>query len=108
MAARDEGNEVVSFASAQFTVCSLEQRVHNLAGSIDLAFRAWIGKALVVFSPMLPQGAIIGGSTMALRYGHSITRFLQYVDTPRLRSLERFKASSRSPWRLPGPGLRAG
>lgn len=81
----------MSYAGAPTTVRSLEQRIRNLAGSEDLALRRRISMALVVVSQMLPEGAIKGGSAMALRYGRN-TRFTQDVDAARVQSLERFRS----------------
>jgi hypothetical protein len=47
--------------------------------------------ALVVVGQMLPQGAIKGGSAMALRYGRE-TRFTQDLDAARAQSLARFRS----------------
>src|SRR5690554_4969705 len=47
--------------------------------------------ALVVVSQMLPEGAIKGGSAMALRYGRN-TRFTQDVDATRVQPLEQFQS----------------
>ena len=46
--------------------------------------------ALVVVGQMLPEGAIKGGSAMALRYGRN-TRFTQDLDAARVQSLARFR-----------------
>lgn len=81
----------MSYADAPNTVRSLEQRIRNLAGDDDLALRRRISMALVVVSQMLPEGAIKGGSAMALRYGRN-TRFTQDVDAARVQSLERFRS----------------
>jgi len=80
----------VSYVGAPKTVRSLEQRIRNLAGRDDLALRRRISMALVVVSQMLPEGAIKGGSAMALRYGRN-TRFTQDVDAARLQSLDAFQ-----------------
>lgn len=79
------------YDGAPKSVRSLEQRIRNLAGSDDLALRRRLGMALVVVSQMLPEGAIKGGSAMALRYGRN-TRFTQDVDAARVQSLERFQS----------------
>ena len=47
--------------------------------------------ALVVVGQMLPEGAIKGGSAMALRYGRG-TRFTQDLDAARVQSLDRFRS----------------
>ena len=47
--------------------------------------------ALVVVGQMLPEGAIKGGSAMALRYGRG-TRFTQDLDAARVQPLDRFRS----------------
>lgn len=46
--------------------------------------------ALVVVSQMLPEGAVKGGSAMALRYGLG-TRFTKDLDAARIQSLQGFR-----------------
>lgn len=70
---------------------SLEQRIRNLEGGDGLALRRRVGMALVVVGQMLPEGAIKGGSAMALRYGRG-TRFTQDLDAARVQSLDRFRS----------------
>lgn len=70
---------------------SLEQRIRNLEGDDGLALRRRVGMALVVVGQMLPEGAIKGGSAMALRYGRG-TRFTQDLDAARVQSLDRFRS----------------
>lgn len=81
----------MSYVGAPKTVRSLEQRIRNLAGGEDLALRRRISMALVVVSQMLPEGAIKGGSAMALRYGRR-TRFTHDVDAALVKSLARFQS----------------
>jgi len=81
----------VSYVGAPKTVRSLDQRIRNLAGDAGLALRRRTSMALVVVSQMLPEGAIKGGSAMALRYGRN-TRFTQDVDAARVRSLDLFQS----------------
>jgi len=81
----------MSYAGAPRTVRSLEQRIRNLAGGDDLALRRRISMALVAVSQMLPEGAVKGGSALALRYGRQ-TRFTQDVDAARVQSLEQFQS----------------
>lgn len=69
---------------------SLEQRIRNLEGSDGLVLRRRIGMALVVVGQMLPEGAIKGGSAMALRYGRR-TRFTQDLDAAHVQPLARFR-----------------
>lgn len=80
----------MSYAGAPPNVRSLEQRIRNLEGSDSLALRRRIGMALVVVGQMLPEGAIKGGSAMALRYGRG-TRFTQDLDAARVRPLAAFR-----------------
>ena len=47
--------------------------------------------SLVVVGQMLPEGAIKGGSAMALRFGRG-SRFTRDVDAARVQSLEQFRA----------------
>lgn len=70
---------------------SLEQRIRNLEGSDGLVLRRRVGMALVVVAQMLPEGAIKGGSAMALRYGRG-TRFTQDLDAARVQPLARFRS----------------
>lgn len=79
------------YASAPTSVRSLEQRIRNLEGSEGLALRRRIGMALVVVGQMLPEGAIKGGSAMALRYGRG-TRFTQDLDAARVQPLAQFRS----------------
>ncbi len=81
----------MSYADAPTSVRSLEQRIRNLEGDHDLALRRRVGMALVVVGQMLPEGAIKGGSAMALRYGRG-TRFTQDLDAARVQSLARFRS----------------
>lgn len=91
MAAGQEGTAVVTYDSAPTSVRSLEQRIRNLEGSEQLALRRRVGMALVVVGQMLPEGAIKGGSAMALRYGRG-TRFTQDLDAARVQPLAAFRS----------------
>lgn len=81
----------MSYAGAPTNVRSLGQRIRNLEGSDGLALRRRIGMALVVVGQMLPEGAIKGGSAMALRYGRG-TRFTQDLDAARVQPLAAFRS----------------
>jgi ribosomal protein S18 acetylase RimI-like enzyme len=81
----------VSYADTPTSVRSLEQRIRNLEGDDGLALRRRVGMALVVVGQMLPEGAIKGGSAMALRYGRG-TRFTQDLDAARVQPLARFRS----------------
>lgn len=78
------------YAEAPTSVRSLEQRIRNLEGDEQLMLRRRIGMALVVVGQLLPEGAIKGGSAMALRYGRG-TRFTQDLDAARSQPLGRFR-----------------
>lgn len=81
----------MSYTVVPPNVRSLEQRIRNLEGSDGLALRRRVGMALVVVGQMLPEGAIKGGSAMALRYGRG-TRFTQDLDAARVQPLARFRS----------------
>lgn len=70
---------------------ALNQRMKNLEGDETLAFRRRTTMALVVVGQMLPEGAVKGGSAMALRYGSS-TRFTRDLDAARTGQLAAFRA----------------
>ncbi len=81
----------MSYSGVPTSVRSLEQRIRNLEGSDGLALRRRIGMALVIVGQMLPEGAIKGGSAMALRYGRG-TRFTQDLDAARVQPLAKFRS----------------
>jgi Nucleotidyl transferase AbiEii toxin, Type IV TA system len=81
----------VSYDDVPTSVRSLEQRIRHLEGNEQLALRRRVGMALVVVGQMLPEGAIKGGSAMALRYGRG-TRFTQDLDAARVQPLARFRS----------------
>ncbi len=81
----------MSYSDVPTSVRSLEQRIRNLEGSEELAIRRRVGMSLVVVGQMLPEGAIKGGSAMALRYGRG-TRFTQDLDAARVQPLARFRS----------------
>ncbi len=81
----------MSYIDAPTNVRSLEQRIRNLAGSDGVALRRRVGMALVVVSQMVPEGAIKGGSAMALRYGRE-TRFTRDLDAARVQPLARYRS----------------
>lgn len=82
----------MTYLDAPPNLRALEQRIRNLEGSDGLVLRRRIGMALVVVGQMLPEGAIKGGSAMALRYGRE-TRFTQDLDAARVQPLARFRSS---------------
>lgn len=81
----------MSYTNAPTSVRSPEQRIRNLEGDDNLALRRRVGMALVVVGRMLPEGAIKGGSAMALRYGRG-TRFTQDLDAARVQPLAQFRS----------------
>lgn len=81
----------MSYDSAPVSVRSLEQRIRNLEGSDGLVLRRRVSMALVVVGQMLPEGAVKGGSAMALRYGRG-ARFTQDLDAARVQSLAGFRS----------------
>lgn len=81
----------MSYTGTPTSVRSLEQRIRNLEGAEELAFRRRVGMALVVVGQMLPEGAVKGGSAMALRFGRG-TRFTQDFDAARVQPLARFRS----------------
>lgn len=46
--------------------------------------------AMVVVGQMLPEGAVKGGTAMALRYGRADARFTQDLDAARIHPLTHF------------------
>lgn len=81
----------MSYSDPPASVRSLEQRIRNLEGDDGLALRRRVGMALVVVGQLLPEGAVKGGSAMALRYGRG-TRFTRDLDAARVQSLARFRS----------------
>ncbi|WP_222121415.1 nucleotidyl transferase AbiEii/AbiGii toxin family protein [Corynebacterium glyciniphilum] len=81
----------MNYTAMPTSVRSLEQRIRNVEGSDGLALRRRVGMALVVVGQMLPDGAIKGGSAMALRYGRG-TRFTQDLDAARVQPIARFRS----------------
>ncbi len=81
----------MSYSGVPTSVRSLDQRIRNLEGDAGLALRRRVGMALVVVGQMLPEGAIKGGSAMALRYGRG-ARFTQDLDAARAQPLARFRS----------------
>ena len=70
---------------------SLETRLRNLEGADAAVQRRRTTMSLVVVGQMLPEGAIKGGSAMALRFGRG-SRFTRDVDASRIQSLAQFRA----------------
>ena len=91
ISASQERSYAISYDSAPVSVRSLEQRIRNLEGSEGLALRRRVSMALVVVGQMLPEGAVKGGSAMALRYGRG-TRFTRDLDAARIQPLVEFRS----------------
>lgn len=81
----------MSYDTLPRNVTALNQRVRNLEGDENLTFRRRTAMALVVVGQLLPEGAVKGGSAMALRYG-SQTRFTRDLDAARVGDLATFRA----------------
>ncbi|MDN5557999.1 MAG: nucleotidyl transferase AbiEii/AbiGii toxin family protein [Ruaniaceae bacterium] len=81
----------MNYGNVPKNVRSLEQRIRNLEGNDGLALRRRVAMALVVVGQMLPEGAIKGGSAMALRYGRE-SRFTQDLDVARVQPLAQFRS----------------
>lgn len=82
---------------------SLEQRIRNLEPDETGSLRRRVTMAMVVVGQMLPEGAVKGGTAMALRYGRAESRFTQDLDAARVHPLadflDAFEASlSRGCW----------
>lgn len=70
----------MAYQTAPPNLRSLEQRVRNLEADDGLALRRQVTMAMVIVGQMLPEGAVKGGTAMALRYGRSESRFTQDLD----------------------------
>lgn len=81
---------------------SLEQRIRNLELDDGLALQRQTTMAMVVVSQMLPEGAIKGGTAMALRYGRAESRFTRDLDAARIKPIDEFRddfeAALRAGW----------
>lgn len=69
---------------------SLEQRIRNLETDDTGSLRRQVTMAMVVVGQMLPEGAVKGGTAMALRYGRAESRFTQDLDAARVHPLTDF------------------
>jgi len=69
---------------------SLEQRIRNLEDDDTNSLRRQVTMAMVVVGQMLPEGAVKGGTAMALRYGRAESRFTQDLDAARVHPLTDF------------------
>lgn len=69
---------------------SLEQRIRNLETDDTSTLRRQATMAMVVVGQLLPEGAVKGGTAMALRYGRAESRFTQDLDAARVHPLSEF------------------
>ncbi|MEV5000102.1 nucleotidyl transferase AbiEii/AbiGii toxin family protein [Nocardioides sp. LML1-1-1.1] len=69
---------------------SLEQRIRNLETDDTSTVRRQVTMAMVVVGQLLPEGAVKGGTAMALRYGRAESRFTQDLDAARVHPLSEF------------------
>ncbi|NQD87941.1 nucleotidyl transferase AbiEii/AbiGii toxin family protein [Paenarthrobacter sp. CM16] len=81
----------MSYDTPPRNLAALNQRLKNLEVDASLTLRRRTTMALVVIGQMLPEGAVKGGSAMALRYG-SDTRFTRDLDAARSGGLSSFRA----------------
>ncbi len=69
---------------------SLEQRIRNLETDDTNSLRRQVTMAMVVVGQMIPEGAVKGGTAMALRYGRADSRFTRDLDAARVQPLTEF------------------
>ena len=69
---------------------SLEQRIRNLEPHDTGSLRRQTTMAMVAVGQMLREGAVKGGTAMALRYGRADARFTQDLDAARIHPLTDF------------------
>lgn len=69
---------------------SLEQRIRNLESGDTRSLRRQAAMAMVIVGQVLPEGAVKGGTAMALRYGRAEARFTQDLDAARIHPLADF------------------
>lgn len=81
----------MSWATPPNNKQSLDQRLRNLEGTDAAVQRRRTTMSLVVVGQLLPEGAIKGGSAMALRFGRD-SRFTRDLDAARIHSLDQFRA----------------
>lgn len=70
---------------------SLEQRIRNLEADGTLGLQRQVTMAMVIVGQILPEGAVKGGTAMALRYGRAESRFTQDLDAARIKPMEKFR-----------------
>jgi hypothetical protein len=69
---------------------SLEQRIRNIETNDTSSLRRQVTMAMIVVGQLLPEGAVKGGTAMALRYGRAESRFTQDLDAARVHPLSEF------------------
>lgn len=87
---------------------SLEQRTRNLEADDASSLRRQVTMAMVVVGQMLPEGAVKGGTAMALRYGRGDSRFTQDLDAARAVPLTDSSTTSKPRSIMDGPASRVG
>jgi hypothetical protein len=80
----------VTYSTPPPNLRSLEQRIRNLETDDTSTFRRQVTMAMVVVGQLLPEGAVKGGTAMALRYGRAESRFTQDLDAARIHPLSEF------------------
>lgn len=92
----------MTYATSPPNLRSLEQRIRNLEADDTGSLRRQVTMAMVVVGQMLPEGAVKGGTAMALRYGRASSRFTQDLDAARVHPLtdflDDFEASLKEGW----------
>lgn len=81
----------MSYEAPPKNLTALNARMMNLEGEAELVTRRRATMAIVIIGQMLPEGAVKGGSAMALRYGAS-TRFTRDLDAARSLDAEQFRS----------------
>lgn len=89
--AHPEGAVIVTYDSPPSGIRALNQRLMNLENDATLVTRRRTTMALVIVGQMLPDGAVKGGSAMALRYGVN-SRFTRDLDAARTEDAAQFRA----------------
>ncbi|MCZ4499506.1 MAG: hypothetical protein JWQ74_2059 [Marmoricola sp.] len=92
----------MTYSTPPANLKSLEQRIRNLEPDVTGSLRRRVTMAMVIVGQMLPEGAVKGGTAMALRYGRAESRFTQDLDAARVHPLtdflDDFEASLTRGW----------
>jgi hypothetical protein len=80
----------VTYSTPPPNLRSLEQRIRNLETDDTNSLRRQVTMAMVVVGQLIPEGAVKGGTAMALRYGRAESRFTQDLDATRVHPLREF------------------